>query len=67
MSRHACLDVLNTYAADRSCSMATGAPSTPSSGAACTKIFPGSKGTCHNAAVISDADVDAVLARMAGQ
>ncbi|HEY8270835.1 MAG TPA: hypothetical protein VIG33_08080 [Pseudobdellovibrionaceae bacterium] len=64
MTENACLKVLNTYAADRKCSMDLGTPYSSGSPAQCTKIFPGSKGTCHNAKVLSDDAIKAILEKM---
>ena len=57
MSENACLKLINSYAAKRNCTLSLGASSLQDSEAQCTKIFPGSKGTCHNAGVISDEKV----------
>jgi hypothetical protein len=66
MSEDSCLKVINAYAAVRDCALNRGpASSTASPNSQCTKIFPGSKGTCHNAKVMSDAEISSVLAAMA--
>jgi hypothetical protein len=64
MSEHACLQLINAYASKRDCSISVGPSALAESQAQCTKIFPGSKGTCHNASAISDADVAATLELM---
>lgn len=64
MTENACLVLMNTYAADRECSMALGAATSSGSTAQCTKIFPGSKGTCHNAASLSDEAISKILVDM---
>jgi hypothetical protein len=65
MSENACLNLVNEYAASHDCSLAPGAATSPSSnGVQCTKVFPGSKGTCKNAKVLSDADVSALLVKL---
>ncbi|WP_413587097.1 hypothetical protein [Bdellovibrio sp. HCB274] len=62
MSKHACLELINEYAVQRDCTLNPGAATSPSSnGIQCTKIFPGSKGTCHNAQVLSDSQVEGLL------
>jgi hypothetical protein len=67
MSSQACLSLVNAYAAARNCSLAVGAPVAASpAGAICTQVFPGSNGTCNNAAVLSDSEIQAILAKMAG-
>ncbi|WP_413578138.1 hypothetical protein ACLVWU_06305 [Bdellovibrio sp. HCB290] len=66
MSEHACLEVINEYAVQHDCSLNPGPATSPSSnGIQCTKIFPGSKGTCHNAQVLSDKQVADLLAKLA--
>ena len=65
MSENACLNLVNEYAVSHDCSLTPGAATSPSSnGVQCTKVFPGSKGTCKNAKVLSDADVSALLAKL---
>jgi hypothetical protein len=64
MSENACLKILNAYAANHSCSMASGVVTSPGNPAQCTEIFPGSKGTCHNAKIISDAEIVKILDAM---
>jgi len=61
MSENACLQLINAYAAKRDCNISVGASSLAASEAQCTKIFPGSKGTCHNASAISDERVAQIL------
>ncbi|MGZ3743287.1 MAG: hypothetical protein ACXWRE_07220 [Pseudobdellovibrionaceae bacterium] len=65
MTENACLKILNTYAADHNCSMALGAATSTGNPTQCTEVFPGSKGTCHNAKVLSDDAISAILANMA--
>ncbi|WP_413291260.1 hypothetical protein [Bdellovibrio sp. HCB337] len=62
MSENACLKVINAFAAKRDCSLSK--PVSGDSGEQCTQIFPGSKGTCKNAAKISDAEVAEILKKM---
>ncbi|MFS4460330.1 hypothetical protein [Bdellovibrio sp. HCB2-146] len=64
MSEHACLRIINEYASKRDCTLSLGASSEAASEAQCTKIFPGSKGTCHNAAVVSEEQVTEILSSM---
>lgn len=64
MSEHACLRIINEYASKRDCTLSLGASSEAASETQCTKIFPGSKGTCHNAAVVSDENVMGILSSM---
>jgi hypothetical protein len=64
MSENACLKLINDYAAGHNNSMEKGPETSPGSPAKCTKIFPGSKGTCHNARVLSDEQIAGVLAEM---
>lgn len=61
MSRHACLELINAYAVKHDCSLATGAGQEAASDLQCTEIFPGSKGTCHNATILSDDQVSGIL------
>jgi hypothetical protein len=65
MSENACLQLINSYAAKRDCKLSLGASSLQDSESQCTRIFPGSKGTCHNAGVVSDDKVAEVLDKMA--
>lgn len=67
MSQKACLEIINAYAGPRNCSLKPGDESGPMTGASCTKVFPGSKGTCKNVLVLSDAQVVEVLSAMANQ
>jgi len=68
MSRNACLSLINAYAVANSCSLVPGEPNSAGSNQAqCTEIFPGSKGTCHNATVLSDEDVLSLLKKMSEQ
>lgn len=68
VSAHACLGLINGYIESRGGSLTTGPASTSSlhSGASnqCTAVFPGSKGTCKNAQVLSDTEVNGILAEM---
>jgi hypothetical protein len=65
MSEDSCLKVINAYAAVRDCALNLGpASSSASPNSQCTKIFPGSKGTCHNAKVMSDQEIASVLQAM---
>ena len=64
MSENACLNLVNTYAEARNCSLSLGLPTTLSA-QNCTGIFPGSKGTCHKAQVLSDDEVANLLKKMA--
>ncbi len=64
MSEHACLNIINAYAAARDCQMSLG-PATKASHRDCTEVFPGSKGTCHNAQSVSDDQVIDLLNKMA--
>jgi hypothetical protein len=63
MSERACLKLINSYAAGRKCSLSLHACSSNSQ-TQCTKIFPGSQGTCKNAKVLSDAEVAKLLEKM---
>jgi hypothetical protein len=66
MSEDSCLKVINAYAAVRGCELKAGpATSETSPNSQCTKIFPGSKGTCHNAKILSDEAVVKILENMA--
>lgn len=65
MSENACLNLINEYAVSHDCSLSAGAATSPSSnGVQCTKVFPGSKGTCKNAKVLSDVEISALLAKL---
>jgi hypothetical protein len=63
MSEHACLNLLNAYAAARDCSLAAGAATSQASGQ-CTAIFPGSRGTCKKAQILTDAQVTDLITAM---
>jgi len=67
MSEGACLIVVNFYASARDCTLTPGAATTPDSNAQCTAVFPGSRGTCKNATVLSDQDIATILVEMARQ
>lgn len=67
MSQKACLEIINAYAGPRNCTLTPGDESGPLTGASCTKVFPGSKGTCKNAMIMTDAQVTAVLQEMANK
>jgi hypothetical protein len=64
MSENACLNLINSYVAQRDCALVKGAPTTASSPDQCTSIFPGSRGTCKQATVLSDTDIAALLITM---
>ncbi|MGE5087241.1 MAG: hypothetical protein ACM3MG_13125 [Bacillota bacterium] len=65
MSENACLNLINEYAVSHDCSLTPGAATSPSSnGVQCSAVFPGSKGTCKNAKILSDADVSALLTKL---
>ncbi|WP_413288098.1 hypothetical protein [Bdellovibrio sp. HCB337] len=66
MSRHACLDLINAYAIRHECSLAPGAGQDANQ-VQCTEIFPGSKGTCHNATILSDDQVSEILDLLASK
>lgn len=58
MSRKACLEIINEYAASHSCTLLAGPGSDPADpNLQCTEIFPGTKGTCHKARKLSDQQV----------
>src|SRR5437868_6849241 len=62
MSKNACLSIFNAYAAARSCSLSSGAATASApAGTQCTQVFPGSKGTCHNAKALTDTQVKDML------
>lgn len=65
MSENACLKILNDFAAARECSFVQTKDLTTAQ-RQCTRIFPGSKGTCKNAKIISDQQIEALLAKQAG-
>jgi hypothetical protein len=65
MTQNACLVLLNTYTTQRGCTLNSGAPTTPDSTAQCTGIFPGSRGTCKHAQVVTDEQLSAILTGMA--
>jgi hypothetical protein len=60
MSEYACVKILNDFAVKHNCSLDKNEQAS-SAGTQCTKIFPGSKGTCHNATVLSDDEVKELL------
>jgi hypothetical protein len=65
MSENACLNIINKYAAEHGGKIVKGAATSKASqDDAYTDIFPGSRGTCHNAERISDDDVDSMLEHM---
>ncbi|MFM6929301.1 MAG: hypothetical protein ACKOX6_12615 [Bdellovibrio sp.] len=65
MSENACLNLINEYAVSHDCSLSSGAATSPSSnGVQCTKVFPGSKGTCKNAKALSDAEISGLLIKL---
>jgi len=65
MSENACLKLINEFAIKHSCSLEASAPSSAADAQRqCTEIFPGSKGTCHNATVVSDAQVSELLKKL---
>ncbi|MBK9324648.1 MAG: hypothetical protein IPM97_17170 [Bdellovibrionaceae bacterium] len=64
MSENACLKLINEYAAGRGCKMTLGKADSNSQ-TQCAKIFPGSKGTCKNAARLSDTQIKSMLEAMA--
>lgn len=65
MSTNACLKLINAFAVQHSCSLDASAPmAAADAGRQCTEIFPGSKGTCHNASVLSDDQVTELLKKM---
>jgi hypothetical protein len=63
MSENACLKIINDFAAKRDCNLSKPI-SAGSSDHQCTQVFPGSRGTCKNAAKISDAEVAEILKNM---
>ncbi len=65
MSENACLNIINKYAAEHGGKIVKGAATSKASkDDAFTDIFPGSRGTCHNAERIGDAEVESILERM---
>jgi hypothetical protein len=64
MSENACLNLVNSFAQVRNCSLSQGAPLSDNISASCTQVFPGSQGTCKNAQVLSDDDVSKLLLNM---
>ena len=64
MSKNACLKIINAYAQARNCSLSAGKPTTLGSKKQCVSAFPGSSGSCRNAQVISDAQVEDLLTKM---
>lgn len=64
MSEHACLQLINSYASARSCTLAAG-PAQSSASGQCTAIFPGSKGTCKHAKILTDSEVLTLLGALA--
>lgn len=65
MSTNACLKLINAFAVQHSCSLDASAPAAQAdSQRQCTEIFPGSKGTCNNATVLSDAQVSELLSKL---
>lgn len=67
MSQNACLNLINAFAVPHGCSLDQGTSATQDNGQAqCTEIFPGSKGTCKNASILSDEQISEILEKMAG-
>ncbi len=65
MSENACLKLINAFAVQHSCSLDVSAPMAQAdAGRQCTEIFPGSKGTCQNASIVTDAQVSELLKKM---
>lgn len=65
MSTNACLKLINEFAVQHSCSLDASAPLAQADAQRqCSEIFPGSKGTCHNAAVLSDEQVSELLKKL---
>jgi hypothetical protein len=65
MSENACLNIINKYAGEHSGNLVKGAATSKSSNHdTYTDIFPGSRGTCHDAESMSDDDVEGMLERM---
>jgi hypothetical protein len=67
MSENACLKLINAYAVQHDCSLDLGQGAAANLQAQCTEIFPGSKGTCHNAAVLTDEQVSNLLTKMSSK
>lgn len=68
MSRNACLQLVNAFAVQHSCTLDASTPASAADAQSqCIKIFPGSKGTCHNATILSDDQVTSILQKMATQ
>lgn len=66
MSTNACLNLINQFAVKHSCSLDASAPEAAADAQAqCTEIFPGSRGTCKNATILSDAQVSELLVKLA--
>lgn len=65
MSEHACLKLMNDFAAARDCSLDLAKSELSNSQKQCTRIFPGSRGTCKNAQVISDEELTVLLDKQA--
>lgn len=66
MSTNACLKLINAFAVQHSCSLDASAPMAQADAQRqCTEIFPGSKGTCHNATVLTDDQVNELLKKLA--
>jgi hypothetical protein len=68
MSRHACLNLVNSFAAERGCTLTPGIATSELEGAptiTCTSVFPGSRGTCKRAKHLSDEEVSNLLRSMA--
>jgi hypothetical protein len=65
MTANACLGMINAYAVARGCTLSTGAATTPGASGQCTSWFVGSKGTCHNAQIVSDETIGELLEGMA--
>ena len=66
MTRHACLSLINAYAERHECSLAPGLGQ-DAEPTQCTEVFPGTKGTCHNATVLSDEQVSEQLDQLAAK
>lgn len=68
MSQNACLSLINAHSVANNCSLVPGESIAENSEQAqCTEIFPGSKGTCKNASILSDEQVSELLKKMSGQ
>lgn len=66
MARASCLETINDYARVRDCSLSVGKPSSSDQGS-CTAVFSGSRGSCHNAKVITEPEVKKLLNNMANR